>query len=35
MSVEMQHLAINYIALTESGEHQAHYREALIDVAAL
>lgn len=30
MSVEMQHLAINYIALTESGEHQAHYREALI-----
>ncbi len=30
MSVEMQHLAINYIALTDSGEHQAHYREALI-----
>jgi nucleoid-associated protein len=30
MSVEMQHLAINYIALTDSGEHQAHYRDALI-----
>lgn len=30
MSVEMQHLAINYIALTDSGEHQSHYREALI-----
>jgi len=30
MSVEMQHLAINYIALTDNGEHQAHYREALI-----
>lgn len=30
MSVDMQHLAINFIALTDSGEHQAHYREALI-----
>ncbi|WP_445427300.1 nucleoid-associated protein YejK [Alishewanella sp. HL-SH05] len=30
MSVDMQHLAINYIALTDSGEHQAHYRDGLI-----
>lgn len=31
MSVDMQHLAINYIALTDSGEHQAHYRAELIN----
>lgn len=30
MSVEMQHLAINFIALSDAGEHQAHYRDALI-----
>lgn len=30
MSVDMQHLAINFIALTDSGEHQAHYRDDLI-----
>jgi len=30
MSVDMQHLAINFIALTDSGEHKAHYREELI-----
>ncbi len=33
MSVDMQHLAINYIALTDSGEHQAHYREELIQAS--
>lgn len=31
MSVEMQHLAINFIALTDSGEHKAHYRDELIE----
>ncbi|CAM5189218.1 hypothetical protein [Alishewanella longhuensis] len=30
MSVDMQHLAINFIALTDNGEHQAHYRDDLI-----
>jgi len=34
MSVDMQHLAINFIALTDSGEHKAHYREELIGSSA-
>ncbi|WP_333606764.1 nucleoid-associated protein YejK [Arsukibacterium sp.] len=33
MSVQMQHLAINYIALTDNGEHKAHYRDGLISLS--